>query len=63
VSNNDDHVTPGAEVPVSAGIPSSARYLMVAAVLVIFIQGAIVVGASAFGRIWPAANSTKVQLP
>jgi len=60
MSDKDDHVVQG-EIPVSAGVPSSARYMMAGAALIIFLQGAFVVSSAAYGRVWPATNS--VQMP
>jgi hypothetical protein len=63
MSDKDDHAILDAEIPVSAGVPAMARFLMAGAVAIVFMQGAFVVIASVYGRIWPALNSTKVQLP
>jgi hypothetical protein len=63
MSDKDDHVSADLEVPVSAGVPRSAQFLMACAVLIVFMQGAFVVIAAVYGRVWPALNSVKVQLP
>ncbi len=63
MSDKDDHATLNAEIPVSAGVPTMARFLMAGAVAIVFMQGAFVVIASVYGRIWPALSSTKVPLP
>jgi hypothetical protein len=63
MSDKDDHAAPMVEVPVTAGVPSGARYLIVGALLIVFMQGAFVAFSSTYGRIWPSVNSTKVQLP
>jgi hypothetical protein len=51
------------DIPASRGIPNLAKVLMIGAVLIILAQGSFVVMSSVFGRVWPAASSTKVQLP
>jgi hypothetical protein len=57
----DPHAFP--PVPVSAGPPPLLRILFLIALAIVFMQGSFVVGSSAFGRIWPAANSEKIPLP
>ena len=61
MSDKDDHVVPG-EIPVSAGVPTNARFLMAGAALIIFIQGAFVVSAAAYGRVWPSTSSVSMPL-
>ena len=63
MSHDDVHVLPDPDVPVSQGVPTSARLLMAGALLIIAIQGMFVVMASVFGRVWPAADSVRVNLP
>jgi hypothetical protein len=62
MSDKDDHAPAEAEIPVSAGVPPMARFLMAAAVLIVFMQGAFVVIASVYGRVWPSLGSVRVPL-
>ena len=52
-----------AVVSSSRGISPVMWWFLVLAALIIFMQGAFVVGSSGIGHVWPASNSTKVQLP
>ena len=47
----------------SAGISWMVLVFIGVSIMIIFWQGSNVVGSSAAGRVWPAADSTKVQLP
>jgi nitrate/TMAO reductase-like tetraheme cytochrome c subunit len=47
----------------SAGVSSAVLVFMFVVILVIFWQGGNVVGSAKTGHVWPAADSTKVQLP
>ena len=51
------------EIPVSAGTPMEVKVLLVLALVIVFMQGAFVIGASGFGKVWPAENSVKIPLP
>jgi hypothetical protein len=62
MSDRDDHAAANAGIPVSAGIPPMARFLMAGAVLIVFMQGAFVIAASVYGRIWPSLDSVHVPL-
>ncbi len=50
-------------LPAHAGITNGVKLLIVAGVLVSIIQGLFVGLSSPFGRVWPAADSAKVDLP
>lgn len=62
MSDKDDHAAAQTDVPVSAGVPPLAKFLMAGAVLIVFMQGAFVVTAAVFGRIWPSLDSVRVPL-
>ena len=51
------------QAPQSSGIPTATRVWIFIALGAIVLQGALVVIASTFGRVWPAINSTKLPLP
>lgn len=50
-------------LPASAGVSNGVKALIVAGVLVSIMQGLFVGFASPFGRVWPAADSAKIDLP
>ena len=50
-------------LPESGGIAAGFKVLLVVGTLLVIMQGSFVAAASGFGRIWPAANSDKVELP
>ncbi len=52
-----------APLPASSGTTGGVKLLIVAGVLVSIMQGAFVASASTFGRVWPAADVVKIQLP
>lgn len=49
-------------VPVSAGIPPLVRIAAAIGLLIIFVMGALVISASAYGHSWPAENTLKIPL-
>lgn len=50
------------DVPVSAGIPMGVRVaLLIGVGIVISIMG-MTVGSSAFGHVWPSADSLRIPL-
>jgi hypothetical protein len=66
--SDDAHAIHGAgagnpPLPASAGIAIGVRILVVGGVVLAIMQGSFVVGSSAFGRVWPAAASAKIELP
>lgn len=44
-------------------MPRFALIFVVAAILCSVMQGSFVVSAAHWGRVWPATDSTKIQLP
>ncbi len=50
-------------LPVTAGITNGVKLLIVGGVLLSILQGMFVGMSSGFGRVWPAADSAKIQLP
>jgi hypothetical protein len=62
MSDKDDHAAAAAEIPVSGGLPSMARLLIVGAMVIVFMQGAFVIIASVYGRVWPSLGSVRVPL-
>ena len=51
-------------LPVSADIGTGGRVLLVTAILTSIMQGCFVaIAASPFGKVWPAASSTTIDLP
>ena len=50
-------------LPAHAGITNGVKLLIVLGVLVSIMQGLFVGLSSPFGRVWPAADSAKVDLP
>jgi hypothetical protein len=62
---NDDRYHPDidAPLPASSNTTSGVKLLILLGVLVSIMQGSFVAGASPFGRVWPAADVVKVQLP
>jgi hypothetical protein len=47
----------------SAGISWAVLVFMFVTILIIFWQGGNVVGSAKTGHVWPAGDSTKLQLP
>jgi hypothetical protein len=50
-------------LPATAHITFGVKLFVVAAVLASIFQGSLVEEMSTFGKIWPAADSTKIALP
>ena len=50
-------------LPVTAGITWGVKLLIVGATVLSILQGLFVGLQSPFGKVWPAADSTKIQLP
>jgi preprotein translocase subunit SecY len=50
-------------LPAHAGITNGVKLLILAGLLVSIMQGLFVGLSSPFGRVWPAADSAKVDLP
>jgi hypothetical protein len=50
-------------LPGTGHITFGVKLFVVGAVLASFFQGALVCEMSTFGKIWPAADSTKIALP
>jgi hypothetical protein len=50
-------------IAVSAGIANGVLVLIVGGLALAIMQGFFVAESSGFGRVWPAADSVKVQLP
>ena len=50
-------------LPAHAGVTNGVKLLIVLGVLVSIMQGLFVGLSSPFGRVWPAANSAKIDLP
>ncbi len=50
-------------LPAGAGVANGVKMLVVLGVLVSIMQGMFVGLSSPFGRVWPAADSAKVDLP
>jgi hypothetical protein len=64
--SHDAHGMPdmgGEPLPATAGISFGVKLLVVGGVLLSIMQGSFVAAASPFGRVWPAADSAKIQLP
>lgn len=60
------HTTPSTSLPPHPGrlgMPRFALIFVVAAILCSVMQGSFVVSAAHWGRVWPATDSTKIQLP
>ena len=49
-------------VPVSGGIPPIVRISAIIGIIIIFIIGGIVVGASRYGHVWPSTDSMHIRL-
>jgi hypothetical protein len=49
-------------VPVSAGIPPIVRWSGLIGLVAIFVVVGIVIAASHYGHVWPAADSTRIKL-
>ncbi len=49
-------------VPVSAGIPPVVRWCGIIGLIAIFAVVGIVIGASRYGHVWPAADSAHIKL-
>jgi hypothetical protein len=47
----------------SAGISWMILVFITVSLIIIFWQGSNVVGSAKLGHVWPAGNSTKVELP
>lgn len=50
-------------LPATAQIANGVKLLIVVCFLLAVMQGAFVGMSSGFGRVWPAADSAKIQLP
>jgi hypothetical protein len=50
-------------LPATTEISAGVKLLVLLGVLASIMQGSFVVSASGWGRVWPAADSAKVQLP
>ena len=50
-------------LPVSAGVTFGFKLILIGGFLASLMQGIFVLRASPFGRVWPAADVAKVQLP
>lgn len=50
-------------LPATAGIAWGVKMLIVGAVVLSILQGLFVGLQSPFGKVWPAADSTKIPLP
>lgn len=50
-------------LPVSGGVTFGFKLLLIGGVFFSTMQGIFVVSASGFGRVWPAADVVKIQLP
>ena len=66
--SHDAHAASGAAdgdrpTAVSAGIASGVLVLIVGGLALAIMQGFFVAESSGFGRVWPSADSVKVQLP
>jgi hypothetical protein len=66
--SHDAHAASGAAddhppLPVTAGITPGVKLLIVGGLALALLQGAFVDMSSGFGRVWPADNSAKIQLP
>ncbi len=44
-------------------IPQRALLMVLVVILLAIMQGSFVAGSSAWGRVWPSIDSTKIQLP
>ncbi len=53
---------PHGGIPVSAGIPPLIRWSGIIGFVAIMIVVGIVIGASRYGHVWPAIDSTHIQL-
>jgi hypothetical protein len=51
------------DIPVTTGISTMTRLLLVGSVVVAMLMGSFVIISSDFGRVWPSIDSTKVPLP
>ena len=49
-------------VPVSAGIPPIVRWSGLIGLVAIFVVAGIVIAASHYGHVWPAADSIHIKL-
>jgi hypothetical protein len=49
-------------VPISSGVPPIVTYAGIAGVVLIFIIAALVLGASAYGHLWPSENTLNLKL-
>jgi hypothetical protein len=59
-----EHGAHHGDTPASAAVmPPSLVAFAVLSLLIVFGQGACVVGSSAFGKVFPSMNSTKCALP
>lgn len=50
-------------LPVSAGTTIGVKLMIVGGLLASIMQGFFVAESSGFGRVWPAADVVKIQLP
>ncbi len=53
---------PHGGIPVSAGIPPIIRWSGIIGLIAIFVVVGIVLGASRYGHVWPAADATRIEL-
>ncbi|HMD02243.1 MAG TPA: hypothetical protein VKG44_04675 [Candidatus Baltobacteraceae bacterium] len=49
--------------PATFEVPPLVKLMVLAGLALVLMQGSFVEAACAFGRVWPAADSAKIQLP
>ena len=63
--STDEHGAPdfSGKPIASTGITMGVKVFIVFSLMLAMFQGALTVGLSPFGKVWPAEDSTKVPLP
>jgi hypothetical protein len=63
MSHSAYHPDVDAPLPAGASIANGVKLLVLLGILCSIMQGTFVAISSGFGRVWPAADSAKIQLP